>query len=649
MDALVHTGQTKSSSGNSLTSHSFTSSRGEQVCLLLQVQADTREAKSFEKEITTIIRHSLLETDGDASQRLDGSLKEMNGLMKGLLVSHTVSDVHAIVSVLEQDGTLHVSHAGRAEAYVVRGGSASQITEYTKGKSTPAFVHIASGSLEPRDVIVLSTQRLLRSATPAQLAQLAQREDQLIDELKVLLESDKEQASLAVLHVAGKQRSLPFKGAEKSEPAPERRGKSRSRPSGASLLASIGSSIAPLGKKVSGSVNTLDWHKKVGEWITSLLRDLKDPERKRRAHLLLIAGTVAIFLIFWVVVNLSTSTQRSQTKAELAKLVDQINEEIRTADNRRLTGDLDSSNAILQRAEERAKQVIDNESGLFRMEALDLLDRIRTKREEINNIVRLSPRVVVNIATKNPAVEAQGIIGVDDGEFVAYDKQDLYHILLNSIDDPDQLDDEELIVDGVNFERYQTTAFQVTGNSLIEIIAGQPTSMKTEDPAGWIAGQDMETYLRYLYVLSPENNQIYKYERLSNRYSAPAEYNVNGDLKDALDMAIDGNVYILKKGGEIVKLFRGEVRPFVIRHAPDDVLETATKIYKPENGNVYFLDPVQSRVIIVTGGGETGESSYVKQYIFEGDQIGTLKDFYVDPDETRLYVLDEKRLYAVDL
>ena len=93
----------------------------------------------------------------------------------------------------------------------------------------------------------------------------------------------------------------------------------------------------------------------------------------------------------------------------------QINTEIRTADNRRLTGDIDSANAILERAEERAKQVMDSESGLFRVEALDLLDRIRGKREEINNIVRLSPRVVVNLGAKNPDVAAQGLIGLADG------------------------------------------------------------------------------------------------------------------------------------------------------------------------------------------------------------------------------------------
>jgi hypothetical protein len=404
------------------------------------------------------------------------------------------------------------------------------------------------------------------------------------------------------------------------------------------------------GEKVWSLISSAKWTSKAKKIPTTLLSDLRHPKRKKKAHLLIVASLVAIFLVIWAIGNLTTTTQRSQNRAELELLVQQIDEDIRTAENRYLTGDVDASNAILERAEERAKQVLDNDSGLFRIEALDLLDRIRLKNEEINNIVRQSPRVSVNLAAKNPDISAIGMIGLADGELVVYDRQDLYRVVLNSVDSPDRLTEEELITDGSNFERMQTLLFQTSGNSIIEIISGQATSMKTEDPAGWISGKAVTTYLRFLYVLSPENNQIYKYERLSNRYGAPAEYNVDGDLTGARDIAIDGNVYIVKEGGEIVKLFRGEVRPFAIRHLPEGALENISKIFKaPEDGNIYLLDPEGSRVIVATDGGGTGESAYVRQYILEGEQIGELTDLYVDPEELRLYVSDEKRVYVVDL
>jgi len=653
MDVTVQTGMTKSVKGVSLVALSFVSSQKEQVCLLLETEANAAEAKTVEKECSAILEHALLETEGDAATRLDGTLKELNGLLKGLILSKAIEGVHAIVAIVDRDHTLHVSHAGSAEAYIIRAGAASQITEYTRGKPMPAFIHIASGRVEARDSVVFSTQRLLRAVTPAQLAQHAQRGDQLLDELVNTLESEREHAALAVLHASGGQMKIgdtPSRTSARSLSSSSGRRDRRSRTWGMGTVLTSLTSVGERGKAfLSLGIFTKVWER-VSDWSSTFLVDLKHPQRKRRAHLLLVAAAIVVFIIIWVVVNLSASTERGKTKAELKQLMDQIDQGVKTADTRQLSGDIDGANTILERAQEEAQQVMNNESGLYRREALDLLDRIRTKREEINHIVRISPRLVVNAAAKSAAIVIQGMVGLTEGEFALYDKQNLYRVLLNAIDDPQKITPTESLQDAASFPRYQTILFQTADNNMVETVGGQPTIMKTEDPAGWISGKDIKTYLRYLYLLSPENNQIYKYERLSNRYSAPSQYNVNAKLEGALDMAIDGSVFVLKRGGEVIKLFRGEVQPFVIRHAPEaNILSTATKVFKVPSSNLYFLDPTGARVVVVTDGGATGESTYKTQYVFEGDQVGTLKDLYVDADESRLYVLDEKRLHVIDI
>ncbi|MDD5739248.1 MAG: hypothetical protein PHO20_00580 [Candidatus Peribacteraceae bacterium] len=646
MDVTVQTGITKSTKGVSLVALSFVSSQKEQVCLLLEIEADSSEAKTTEKECITIVEHALLETEGGAAERLDGTLKELNGLLKGLILSKAIEGVHAIVTIVDRDLMLHVSHAGSAEAYIIRAGAASQITEYTRGKPVPAFVHIASGRLEARDTVVFSTQRLLRAVTPAQLAQHAQRGDQLLDELVNTLESEREYAALGVLHASGGQMKI---GEAPTRPAGralasrhDRRGKNWG---GMAVVAKIGERGRAF---LSLGIFRQFWEK-MSDWAAGFFADLKNPKRKRRAHLLIVAGALAVFILLWVMVNLSTSTERGKTKAELTQLMEQIDQEVRTAENRQLSGDIDGANLVLDRAQEEAQQVMNNESGLYRREALDLLDRIRTKKEEINHIVRLSPRPGPNVTSKDSSAVLEGIVGTSSIEAL-YDKANLYRLLNTIIEDPLQISNQGIITDAVALERYQTVVFQLADNSIVETIGGQPTTMKTEDPAGWISGKDLKTYLRFLYVLSPENNQIYKYERLSNRYGAPTEYNVNGKLEGAIDMTIDQAIYVLKRGGEIVKLFRGEVQPFTILHSPEqNILSTVTKVFKLTGGDFYFLDPTGSRVIVVADGGSAGEASYKMQYVLEGDQVGTLKDFFVDADETRLYVIDEKRLHEVDL
>ncbi|MDD4319065.1 MAG: hypothetical protein PHW10_01945 [Candidatus Peribacteraceae bacterium] len=657
MDIAVQTGVTKTTSGTSVLSLSLRSKGAEEVLLLLQAQAEERAARTLEEECETVVRHALLETEGEVWSRLDGALKEMNGLLKGLLLSQAVEDVHAIVAVAEKDGMLHVSHAGRGEAYLVRGGTASQITEYSRGKPLSAFVHISSGPLEPGDAVVFSTQRLLRSFTPAQLMQMAQRGDRMLPEVVGHLDGERETAAVAVLG-AGGQAMAETPAVRSSLALPSRRSGKRMPATGrfASYGALIGRTLRSftpfLLSAARGARRSLPssagFMQTVRARTEQFLADLRHPQRKRRAHLLLLAGAVAAFLIIFLVVKLTVTSQRSKTRTELGILVEQINQEIKTSENRRLAGDVDAANDILQRADAWAKQVMDNESGLFRLEAMDLLDRIRTKREEINNIVRLSPRVLVNLSSKNPSVNALGLVGVADGEFIAYDRQSWYHVLLNGVDDPKPLADDGSIIDGAPFPRYKSQAFLTTGNALIELQGSQPVPMKTEDPAGWATGKDLETYLRYLYILSTDN-RIYKYERLSNRYGTAVQYNVNGDLSGALDMAIDASVYVLKEGGTVVKLFRGENKPFVIRHLPPDALKTAVKFVKAADSNFYFLDPAKSRVIVLADGSPADEASYLRQYVLEGEQIGKLQDLYVDPDESHLYVADEKRVYVIDI
>lgn len=686
MDTTVRTGSTKPQHDLLLVSLNLESLRGERVCLLVEITAPEKEAHAIERECEQVVRHALLESDGDAAERLDGTLKELNGLLKGVLVAGVVQDIHMLLGIVDRSGTLHVSHAGRSEAYLIRRGTASQITEYTAGKPTPAFVHIASGMLEDDDLVLLSTQRLLRTFTPAQLARLTIDRDGVIDQIGRALEAEQEHAALACLIAKSTGNE------EEIEPTPVARtmrsaqpGDRRSRMQQDSLMARLrvpsvgGWKLPSFGKVADGATGLMKYLRpaesrqsskrassgpSIGDRMTAAMEwskeawqnfvaDLSHPQRKKRAHLLLLAGALAMLVLVWATVHLVTSSQRSKTRAELETIVEEIGQEIQLADNRKLTGDTDGANANLRHARERAIQLRDNDAGLFRAEATELLERIRVKEDELNNVIRLTPRSIP-LTGSNPDILARGIIGLGNSEFVVFDKQSAYRVLLKSVEPGGKLSEDLLVIDGTNFDRFQSQVFLMHGNSVIELTNGQPVTMKTDDPRGWMSGVAIDAYLRYLYLLSPENNQIYKYERLGNNYSAPVEYNVNGDLNNTLDMAIDGAVYVLKDGNEnrsIIKLFRGETQPFVIRGIPEDALKTVSKIFKVTDRNVYLLDPVNRRVLVVSDGGATGEATYVRQFVLEkGDgQDDELQDIYVDTDEAQMFVLADKHIYVIDL
>jgi hypothetical protein len=664
MDIAIQTGATRPQSGTTLVAHTFSGSGKERACLLLQARARGQDSDMLEDECVQIIKNALLGTDGEAWNRLDGTLKELNGLFKGLMLGGNVTDAHAIVALIEKDGMLHASHAGRGEGWLLRHGAASQITEFSRGKPLPSFIHISSGQLESGDIVILSTQRLMRAVTPAQLGQLHESEGSLLGELIGRMQSEDETASLATVHVDLGSGKRPYKVIDDEAKAPRRGAGRRSASRNALLpdwrvwLEKLQALLEPLLFKLKskGGPRSRKGSKKfswsaISKAFSNFLADLRDPKRRKRAHILLVAAALGAFLIIWLVVKLATDTQRNKTREQLALLIEQIGSELQAAESRHIAGDTEAANAILARAEERAKQVIADESRLYRTQAMDLLSRVRQKRDAINNITKVTdPRLAADLAAKYSAVTAQGLVGIRDGELVAFDKQRTFRIVSTIVSDPLVISSEELLVDGAVFERYESQVFLTSGETLLELTGtNEVTSMKTDDPGGWTSGIDVETYGRFLYVLSPATKQIYKYERLTNRYGTAVPYNVNGDLIDGIDMVIDQSVYVLKKGGTIVKLLRGESQPFVIRQAPANLLTTATKIFKVAESNFYLLDPENNRVLVITDGGPAGESSYVRQFILEGEQIGLLQDLYVDTDETHLYVMDEKKVYVIDL
>lgn len=641
MDVTLRTGQTASPRSTTLATFSWKTQQGEPVTALLQMQGKKEEMETVQKECSSIIHHALLEADADSDRRFDSTLKELNGFLKGISLAQKIEEVHMILALLDQKDILHVSHAGRGEAYILRNGTAAQITEYTGGRPVSAFVHVASGKLEARDIVVFSTQRLLRAMTPAQMANFGQRSSRLLEEILRVLEAEHEPAALAVLVTPQTTSSAP------PFSTPRR---SIRRPNVLSFSLPFFLRQASSWKarcRLSLSFPH-DFHRFHASW-NAFFSLFTNPKSRKRAHLLLLAGTIGTILFLWIGVQLLTLGRRTHTREELEDRMEQVTSEIASAENRYLAGDTDGANTILQRAEERAKQILDNGAGFFRVESLNLLDQVRMKREEMNNISRLSPRTLVNIGTKTPSILAQGLLRVGDGEFMAYDRQNVYRIVLNSVEDPSPLTNQDIVIGASSFARFQTLAFLTAENGIIELQGGQTTTMKTEDPSGWAKGKDVESFLRYLYLLVPEKKQIFKYERLSNRYGPAIAYNVNGDLSRAIDMAIDTYVYVLQEGGGVLKLLRGESQPFAIQRLPDGALKTATKMFKVPNGNLYFLDPSQASVIIVADNPATNDAQYLRQYIIEGEQVGKLRDLSVDPDETHLYLLDEKRVYVIDL
>ncbi|MBU1935126.1 hypothetical protein KKF04_03655, partial [Patescibacteria group bacterium] len=355
---------------------------------------------------------------------------------------------------------------------------------------------------------------------------------------------------------------------------------------------------------------------------------------------------VILFIVLILIISISflMDGRRDQALREEYRLrIEAMNQDLHVANTKGYANDKETANAILEKVELEARGIL--ETNYFRAEALALLDKIQETRDSINNTVRVSDAVAyVDLSEKRESVEALGLVNMDDN-FFAYEYNALYEVILDQVLDPKTIDETEVVIVGTAMEDQGVLVFLTQSGRIIEYDEGQFRFANTDDE-GWKPGTSISAYGKYIYLLSPSTNQIYKYSRLRSKYSSATEYNVDADLTGAISFAIDGNIYVLKKGGEIMQMFKSKVQPFEIEDMATDISEATQIFTSPELDNLYILDPVNNRVTIVEK--EVGAGArYSGQMLFE--DLDEIQGIYVNKNEDKLFLLTKKEIYQVDI
>lgn len=153
---------------------------------------------------------------------------------------------------------------------------------------------------------------------------------------------------------------------------------------------------------------------------------------------------------------------------------------------------------------------------------------------------------------------------------------------------------------------------------------------------------DFEIYNNKLYLVDSKNNQIYKYQIIEAGFTNPKNWltEKNIDLTEAVSIAIDSNLYLLKNNGEILKFYTGKKQNFVIKNL-EPALTNPTKIYTSlDDQYIYILEPAQKRLVIADKSGK-----FIIQYYSE--KFSNLKDFTINEKNKGIYLLNDQQLYQI--
>jgi hypothetical protein len=169
----------------------------------------------------------------------------------------------------------------------------------------------------------------------------------------------------------------------------------------------------------------------------------------------------------------------------------------------------------------------------------------------------------------------------------------------------------------------------------------------------WALPVAVGSFFGNFYILDPQAGQILRYMSGAEGYTNPAQYylsdQVSVDLSGAVDMAIDGFIYVLYADGTVRKFEAGvpvefqitEIdkpfsRPAAIYAAPDDVAQY-----------LYVADAGNRRVVQLNKDGR-----FVRQFKPRDEDtvnFGTLRSIFVDELAGKLYLLNDHALYIANI
>lgn len=145
-----------------------------------------------------------------------------------------------------------------------------------------------------------------------------------------------------------------------------------------------------------------------------------------------------------------------------------------------------------------------------------------------------------------------------------------------------------------------------------------------------------------LYVLRAKENQIYKYASSGNGFGAKSIWlKEAADLSSASYLAVDGDIYVLKASGQVLKFYKNKKADY--KSLPISPLMTQAQKMLVSQNYIYIFEPASKRLVILS----RKDGSLSSQYTFTS--LTAPLDFAIDESTKSVYFLDSGSLWKAQL
>lgn len=150
------------------------------------------------------------------------------------------------------------------------------------------------------------------------------------------------------------------------------------------------------------------------------------------------------------------------------------------------------------------------------------------------------------------------------------------------------------------------------------------------------------TYFGYIY--SVEGSELKKYTKTGNTLTSSI-WAKSDDFDGAKAISVAYSIYLLTKEDKLVVYTQGQKTDFNITGLEPPFSNATDLVVNVDLDNMYIADAGNRRVVVLSSKGE-----YIRQYKAVNSTVwNNLRSISVDPDESKLFVLDGAKVYVVNL
>jgi hypothetical protein len=175
-----------------------------------------------------------------------------------------------------------------------------------------------------------------------------------------------------------------------------------------------------------------------------------------------------------------------------------------------------------------------------------------------------------------------------------------------------------------------------------------PVAQPLPGADGWGQPIALSSFEGNVYVLDAGRDEIWKYVPTTAGFTAPpvAWLESQTSLTSAVDMAIDGAIYVLDADGTIRKFAAGRRVGFAVQGLDRPFKDPVALFTTPQAPALYVVDAGNRRVVELSK-----EGAFRRQWMapLASHALDELRGLFVDQAASRVYLLSGSRLYVATL